>query len=893
VPEVGFTSTTLWRNTLAADPRRDDYAEQRELLRNSYLTLRHNAVPLLSEAARSTPDFTVHDISHVDALWETASLVCGEANTLTPAEAYVLGCAFVLHDAAMGLAAYGDGLPTAVGEDKWRDMLSVAYFNSKGSWPEPEVLDSPPTDITEACYVQAIRETHAAQAAKLVDQPWRTVAGNQFYLIQDTELREAYGPLIGELAASHWWEVDLLAERFKRAKGSLPRLPANWIIEPLKLACVLRLADATQIDSRRAPTFLFALRQPGGESFQHWRFQEHVSRPALSGDRVTYTSLRPFEPDATEAWWLALDYLRGVDLELKKVDALLHDLGRNRLAARAVAGVDSPERFAELFPVLGWRPVDAMLRISDVPGLVGTLGGQQLYGTEPEVAVRELIQNAQDAVLARSVVDPDFTDGRVEVRLIEQDGGWTLEVHDNGIGMDEDILVHSLLDFGRSGWSSGQVRAKFPGLAGGGFRPRGRFGIGFFSVFMLGDVVELVSRRYDSAYVDARVLRFDGVTKRPLLTAPKPPQRAAPGTTVRVKLTTSPYAEDGIFNHLNDDKMIELVQRLVLENAVPIRVWESSSPEVAVVPPFTLATGSPEDVFDRLYPPLTDSWLVGREKQRIQLREAFAQRATELFDEEHRRIGLAVLGPDLLFWSQLNYFGIVLVNGFRADEVISFAGYLDGEPNRASRDKVDPVASRGEMSRWLRTQEQRLRDLGQFTDSLQMESGYTMLRANRSLADDYTIGMVENRVLRLGEIGPWAAEREEIFLVSGFPLDVFTRPPHVTHYHSGITVELPDNWVVLCQYSFDEIITKLFPSQLNRDPAYEYARSHKTLTWEKYWWRVSGQIWGLFLKEVCRAWSCDVGSLLAPLAERRWSDTDHLPDPSMGTVFGLRLNRPA
>jgi hypothetical protein len=330
VVEQSFTSTILWQNTLDPDVRHNEHREQRERLRVSYLSLRDNAMVLLAEAARSTPHFTVHDITHVDALWETASLVCGDRTILTPTEAYVLGCAFILHDAAMGLAAYKEGLAEAIGPQRWRDLLAVEYFKKNDCWPRYDELDNPPKDIVETCVVQAIRETHATHSARLVDQPWTTSSGNELYLIQDVHLREAYGPLIGDLAASHWWNVNSLADRFKQAKGSLTSQPADWIIEPLKLACILRLADATQIDSRRAPTFLFTLRRPQGESRNHWRFQEHISRPQLTDDRITYTSLRPFGPDAAEAWWLALDYLREVDHELKSVDALLHDLGRPR-----------------------------------------------------------------------------------------------------------------------------------------------------------------------------------------------------------------------------------------------------------------------------------------------------------------------------------------------------------------------------------------------------------------------------------------------------------------------------------------------------------------------------------------------------------------------------------
>jgi hypothetical protein len=52
------------------------------------------------------PTYTVHDLTHADALWETASLVTGPDVELNPAEGFVLGAAFLFHDAAMGLAAY-------------------------------------------------------------------------------------------------------------------------------------------------------------------------------------------------------------------------------------------------------------------------------------------------------------------------------------------------------------------------------------------------------------------------------------------------------------------------------------------------------------------------------------------------------------------------------------------------------------------------------------------------------------------------------------------------------------------------------------------------------------------------------------------------------------------
>ncbi|MET9566414.1 HD domain-containing protein [Streptomyces tauricus] len=891
MPEHSYTSTSLWRETLSARPDGDIHAEQRERLRTSYVELRRMAAVLLKENEHSMPDFTVHDISHVDALWETADLVCGGEVTLNPAEAYVLACAFVLHDAAMGAAAYGTSVQEALGDKRWHDLVSVAYYDRRGCWPEHDELDAPPAEIAEACRAAAIRQTHAEQARRLVDQPWPSSTGNEIHLIGEVQLREVYGPLIGDLAASHWWPVSQLPGEFRHTIGSLPWQPSEWTIEPLKLACILRLADATQIDSRRAPTLLFSLRDPQGTAREHWRFQEHVSRPRREGDRVRYTSLRPFTSRDAASWWLALEYLRGVDRELRSVDSLLHDLGRDRFAARAVAGVDSPERFAELFRVQGWRPIDATIKVSDIPSLVKGLGGEQLYGDEPEVGVRELLQNAQDAVQARRALQPGFSDGRIEVKLTEADGAWCFEMRDNGVGMDEETLIHGLLDFGRSGWSSPDIRNKLPGLADGGFQPSGRFGIGFFSVFLLGDRIELITRRYDSSTQDARRLSFEGPSHRPLLT-PLPSHDWVPeGTTVRVTLRRSPNDVLGLLYKTDDDLLTQLVRRLALENSVPIHTWEPGATNPDILAPFSLAAGSPEEVFDRLYPPSAVSRRTGEEKQRLQVRDDFTSQATELLDEKGQRIGLATLWNSPRYTTRRTFTGTVTVNGLLADTSVSFSGYLAGQPSRASRDKAQLVADQDQVRLWMRRQEQRLRENGEFGEPMQLELASTFTKAFNKLPGDIAFALISEGVLRPDDIADWAASKTEIFLAAGPPLALRSRPPVTYIFATGQTVRLPDNWLAIFNSTLAPPLAAVFPGVTARDPAYESARNDRTLTWQKQWWRWSGDLYGLFLRALCQAWSCTIESLLAPIQQRDWSDARFLEHEHLGPVSGYLLTR--
>jgi hypothetical protein len=887
--ETGFTSSNLWQEALA--PRASDrHRQPRERLRSAYIATRENTAVLLGELARTMPAFTVHDITHADALWETADLLCTGTALPNPAEMFILGCAFLLHDAAMGLAAYpGDDLVAVLGSARWQDLVSLTFADRHGRWPTEQELAEPPDDVRAACTHTAIRETHAEHAARLVEQSWTTTAGNDLYLIQDIQLRESYGPIVGELAASHWLDAAQLPDRFRGHRGgSLPWQPSQWTIDPLKLACILRLADAIQIDSRRAPTFLRSLRAPEGVAADHWQFQEHMGRPQLNKDRVVFTALRPFLPQQARSWWLALDYLRGVDMELKAVDALLHDLQRPRLAASAVAGVDLPERFAELFPVQGWRPVNIDLTISNIRNLVQTLGGPQLYGIKPETAVRELLQNAQDAVQARRVLDPTFTDESVEVSLAREDTIWTLEIRDNGVGMDEEMLIDGLLDFGSSGWRSSAVRAKLVGLSAGGFQPKGRFGIGFFSVFMIGSDVTVTTRRFDGGRGDARQLRFDGLAVRPLLTTVDSSTYVPPGTTVRVVLKNDPVSRDGILAQTRDSALGELVERLMPESSVRVATIEWDGYQFAPLLPFDLASAPAEEIYDRLYPPSRVRGEFGEHQQRA-LRDEFVQQATELKSNTGERLGYASLGDELTYQSNFHIFGIVTVDGFRADQNPNFAGYIAGRSDKSSRYNVEFAATDAEFAGWIRTQVLRRRQREQFSPSFQIENARFIYRILGELTEDHYVGITEEGLIQLLDIGPWAARRTEIFCCFETPLLLWTRPPHLRHYHTEESVILPDNWLHITQWWKWPELFDLLPR--HRDPAFELHRHDHTPTWQKEWWHMSGELTGEVFRRICQAWGCSIGEVLRPIAARGWKD-HAVPMDGMDPISVFHLRHP-
>ena len=136
---------------------------------------------------------------------------------------------------------------------------------------------------------------------------------------------------------------------------------------------------------------------------------------------------------------------------MRDVDALLADRQRSRFKARSVAKVEAPERLAEVVRPNGWLPVDARVRVSDVASLARRIGGEQLYGDDRTIPLRELIQNASDATRARRLIEARSESwGDVCVRVGQDNRGSWIEVEDNGIGMSVDVLTGPFLDFGTS-----------------------------------------------------------------------------------------------------------------------------------------------------------------------------------------------------------------------------------------------------------------------------------------------------------------------------------------------------------------------------------------------------------------------------------------------------------
>jgi hypothetical protein len=541
MPHNKMQRTGLWKEAFA-DRSGDPFADQRKRLSASLLTFRKNIEPIVKRIAEVLPGLTLHDITHLDALWETADLIAGDKYPLNPLEAFVFGSAVLLHDSAMCWEAYANGQPGVRITDEWKD----AYADECDRCPAKD--DAERRAVADFA---ALRALHAHQAAKLPEMAWtHPDTGQEQYLIEDAQLRTELGRLAGRIASSHHWDIDTLVVGLGEQFNAPSAFPSEWSVDPIKVACLLRCADASHVNDARAPLFLYALVKRQGISLNHWRAQSRLMGPSLdngdpSGSAIVYTSSRPFSESDAVAWWIAHDAVVMIDKELRLANALLKSRVRPmapEFRVKRVSGVDSLDTLTRNLQVEGWAPCKAEPHVSNVESLVRELGGEKLYGTgidTVEVVLRELIQNARDGVVARRFVEPDF-EGEILIRIEDLDGQRWLVVEDDGIGMSRKVLTGPLLDFGNSFWKSSLVNSEFPGLRSSRFRSIGRFGIGFYSIFMIAEQADVSSKGWDKGLDDCNTLLFNsGVSLRPILRAGRP-EGFATRLSTRVRLRLKP-----------------------------------------------------------------------------------------------------------------------------------------------------------------------------------------------------------------------------------------------------------------------------------------------------------------------------------------------------------------
>lgn len=501
----------------------------------------------LSLTIRDTfPTYTLHNEIHIHNVMEIMLKLLRERKAdLHMEECAMLMMAACCHDIGMSVnkkeKEYLQSCPDRMKEYLEKNPKDYAAAYAKGVSEAPRITD----EILQH-YVRVNHHNRVLQQLQKMEGGWPSALEKYISAEQLAKVCQSHGEN---------------PETINALSTFAPELDLHLC------AVLLRLGDILDFDAARAPDTLYRyinLEELDGieaeKSREEWKkhkeshgFHFSEEEPYALFYRATCTCIQIEQA--------VINYLDWVDDELACCGRLVRNMGKNW------NNLLLPSKIERQITADGY--VSGQYRITlDQEKVIDLLIGRDLY-SNPAIFVRELLQNAIDAVRTRKQLDknlPRAWKPQINVRTwIDEDGHDWFRIEDNGIGMSEDTIRNYFLKVGHSYYTSDQFNAdKLRCEADADYAPISRFGIGILSCFM-GDPknnrVEIATKHFtdNGKYYPAYRMSIQGINGFYYLasdaehreTAPEMPDsqrtklrfRSEPGTIIAVR--TNLYGSGG------------------------------------------------------------------------------------------------------------------------------------------------------------------------------------------------------------------------------------------------------------------------------------------------------------------------------------------------------------
>lgn len=508
------------------------------------------------------PEYTEHGISHLEEVLETASSVINDGawEHLTSTDAAAIITSTLLHDCALHLTE--DGFYYLI-SGNYQSKKSI-YTSTEESWPilwqsflidsrrynkdkliklfgDDEPLTPFPSNkqnLTRRHYLLAgefIRKYHArlAHEIALTGIPG---ALNSISIREDEQAR--LFDLFGYIARSHNLSLRSAVDNIDIHTR---RLHLNCHA-PFIMAA-LRISDYLQIQSSRAPGHTLKFKSLSSPiSRTEWKKHDSVLQIHQAHDdpESIYVDC---EPESAQIFSAMRTLLTDIQSELDQCWATIGEVyGRfsptlGLQIRRIRSSIDNPDEFKKAKQP-NYIPREFKFRTSSAELM--DLLVKPLYGDNPEIGVRELLQNAVDACLERedlvnrgmekSTPAPAYDVLIAIEQLADETGIFTIE--DFGVGMTEDVVNNYFLNVGASFRNSDYWRSHHETEGRSNIHRTGRFGVGLLAAFLLGERVSVITRHISAK--EGEGLQFDCIQSNKIIEVK--PATFHHGTKIEIRL---------------------------------------------------------------------------------------------------------------------------------------------------------------------------------------------------------------------------------------------------------------------------------------------------------------------------------------------------------------------
>ena len=436
---MGYRDERLWKILEEKAAQEDKELRTERQLAPEYLSAVKTVCDYGVQRAKAIRDtfplYTLHDEVHIcNVLNLMAELLGDEIERLNRDEAAMLILSACCHDIGMSYSKeekeelFKDG-PRI---ERYLNANHSEYIKAYQHGGENPVL----TDDMKQNYLRSIHHERVQELLNKKEWPW-ILDGR---VDRDDLIR---------VCRSHG-----------EGSASLSDLEKSHRIDLRFCAILLRLADILDFDSSRAPDALYEYSEMTGQRSSSGLFSKEEWDKHMSSHGFDFKSVK------NRSYPYPLEYnavCRDMQVE-QKVNGYLnwvdHELEDCRRELRRFNGKWQdfilPDKIKRGIKAAGY--VSGQYRLTlDQDQVLTLFTGENLYN-DPAVFVRELIQNAIDAVRTRKQIDrnlPADWQGQINITSWrDKEGRHWFRIEDNGIGMTESIIRNYFLKIGRSYYNS-------------------------------------------------------------------------------------------------------------------------------------------------------------------------------------------------------------------------------------------------------------------------------------------------------------------------------------------------------------------------------------------------------------------------------------------------------
>jgi hypothetical protein len=443
-------------------------------------------------------EYTLHDITHFLRVTEIMSYILGKTiDELNDIEIGLLILSAFYHD--QGMLITDADFKDIENNDTYllfRDNWIIEHPNYAEikkqfelqfiSCSEKERIAKIIAELDSAMLTDFLRANHGQRSH---DYVLSTFVNDRALIVNGTNISN----ILAKLCLSHVNPIDWISDNngfhYDENIGTDK-------VNSIYLSIVLRLADILDFDSDRTPDVLFkSIHFTNPISITEWQKHRNVKGWEISKEIIRYAMY--FEHPVYEK--TAKIFISWIDAELY----CCHSLVRNFPSSISKYQLPIPESVdrSRLGPKDNsyiYHDLEFTLSRDEIVKLLLT---ENLYKNK-SLFIRELLQNSLDALRLRKAVYLkdrfEWSSGEIIFKhYIDSDNQQIVECSDNGCGMDENIVIKYLGKVGRSYYRSPEFEMQKKQLKENGidFEPCSQFGIGFMSCFMIGDRIQIFTRK--------------------------------------------------------------------------------------------------------------------------------------------------------------------------------------------------------------------------------------------------------------------------------------------------------------------------------------------------------------------------------------------------------------